>query len=120
MGTSRMYTDSNGDTNWQSIEINDHKEWTDGFNAKDIKFGYRPANVEQAWHPAPQRQFVIILSGQLQITYPDGTKRVFGEGEARLMENITGKGHKTMAIGDKDCLTATVVLEDQNAPIGLI
>ena len=73
MGTSRMYTDSNGDTNWQSIEINDYKEWTDGFNAKDIKFGYRPANVEQDWHPAPQRQFVIILSGQLQITYPDGT-----------------------------------------------
>ena len=36
MGTSRMYTDSNGDTNWQSININDHKEWTDGFNAKDI------------------------------------------------------------------------------------
>lgn len=120
MGTSRMYADENGDTTWQPIDLNEHKDWLQGFAAKDIRFGIRPPNVTQDWHPAPARQFVIVLSGQLQITYVDGTKRVFGPGEARLMDNITGKGHQTMAIGDEPCITATVVLEDQEPRIGKI
>ena len=91
MGTSRMYADENGDTTWEPIDLEQHAEWLKGFDAKTIKFGKRPPNVVQDWHPAPARQFVIILSGQLQITYPDGSKRVFGPGEARLMDNVTVK-----------------------------
>ena len=120
MGTSRMYTDENGDTTWQPIDLDDHPEWLEAIDATDIKFGIRPPNVEQDWHPAPQRQFVIILSGELQITYPDGSQKVFGAGEARLMDNITGKGHKTIALGAEPCITATVVLVDQTPRIGSI
>ena len=120
MGTSRMYTDENGDTTWQPIELSEHAEWLDGMDATNIKFGIRPPDVEQDWHPAPARQFVIILSGALRITYPDGSQKVFGAGEARLMDNITGKGHKTMAVGGEPCVTATVVLADQAPRIGAI
>ena len=118
MGTSRMYADENGDTTWQPIDLNEHQDWLKGFAAKDIRFGIRQPNVTQNWHPAPARQFVIVLSGQLQITYVDGTKRVFGAGEARLMDNITGKGHQTMALGNQPCITATIVLDDQKPRIG--
>jgi hypothetical protein len=120
MGTSRMYADANGDSTWQPINLAEQKEWLAGVPAKDIKFGIRPPNVTQEWHSAPARQFVIVLSGQLQITYVDGSIRVFGAGEARLMDNITGKGHQTMALGDEPCITATVVLQDQEPRIGLI
>ena len=120
MGTSRMYTDENGDTTWQPIELSKHAEWLDGMDATNIKFGVRPPDIEQDWHPAPARQFVIILSGALRITYPDGSQKVFGAGEARLMDNITGKGHKTMAVGGEPCVTATVVLADQAPHIGAI
>ena len=120
MGTSRMYADANGDTTWQAIDLANHADWLEGIDATTVRFGIRPPNVEQDWHPAPQRQFVFILSGQLQITYPDGSKKVFGAGEARLMDNITGKGHQTIAIGGEPCLTATVVLKDQEPRIGAI
>ena len=120
MGTSRMYADVNGDTTWQPINLDEHPGWIEGFEAKDIKFGIRQPDIEQDWHPAPKRQFVIILSGALQITYPDGSKKVFGSGEARLMDNITGKGHKTIAVGGVPCITATIVLEDQEPHIGAI
>jgi hydroxyethylthiazole kinase-like sugar kinase family protein len=120
MGTSRMYADENGDTTWQAIDLAEHENWRKGFDAKDIKFGVREPNIPQDWHAAPARQFVIVLSGQLEITYVDGTKRVFGAGEARLMDNITGKGHSTMALGDEPCITATVVLTDQEPRIGAI
>ena len=36
------------------------------------------------------------------------------------MDNITGKGHKTIAVGGVPCITATVVLEDQEPRIGAI
>ena len=59
---------------------------------------------------APRRQFVIILSGQLEIGCGDGSKQVFGPGDARLVEDTTGKGHTTRVVGNEPVLTATVPL----------
>ena len=120
MGTYRMYADENDVSTWEDIDLEAHREWLDGIDAKNIKFGIRPPNVEQDWHSAPARQFVIILSGQLQIRYEDGSTAVFSAGDARLMDNITGKGHKTTAIGGIPCVTATVVLTDQTPRRGSI
>jgi quercetin dioxygenase-like cupin family protein len=115
-----MYADENGETTWEAIDLGQHEEWLKGFDAKDVKFSIRQPNVPQDWHAAPARQFVVVLSGRLQITYEDGSQRVFGAGEARLMDNITGKGHQTMALGDEPCITCTVVLTDQVPRIGTI
>ena len=120
MGTYRMYADANDDTTWEPIDLEAHKDWLDGVEATRVRFGIRLPDVVQDWHPAPQRQFVIILSGQLQITYPDGSQKVFGPGDARLMDNITGKGHQTVAVGGVPCITATVILADQEPRIGTI
>ena len=69
--------------------------------------------VVQDWHPAPQRQFVVILSGQLEISFEDGSKKVFGPGDAWLVEDTTGVGHTTVALGVEPCITATIGLVDQ-------
>ena len=118
MGTSRMYADENLDTTWQAIDLGEHPDWLEGFEATKVRFAIRQPHVEQDWHSAPQRQFVVVLSGGLQITYPDGSQKVFGPGEARLMDNITGKGHKTIAAGDEPCITMTVALADQEPRVG--
>ena len=118
MGTYRMYTGDDGKATWEEIDLDAMPDWTKGIDVTQIRFGSRAPGVLQDWHPAPQRQFVIILSGALQITYPDGSQKVFGAGEARLMDNITGKGHKTIAVGGEPCITATVVLSDQTPRIG--
>jgi quercetin dioxygenase-like cupin family protein len=75
-----------------------------------IRFGTRAPGEMQDWHPAPQRQFVIILSGQLEIGCGDGSTQVFGPGDARLVEDTTGKGHTTRVVGGEPVLTATVPL----------
>ena len=59
------------------------------------------------------RQFVIILSGQLEIGCGDGSTQVFGPGDARLVEDTTGKGHTTRVVGGEPVLTATVPLAQQ-------
>jgi quercetin dioxygenase-like cupin family protein len=113
MGTYRMYTDAEGKARWEEIDLAQHPEWLAGFDTTQIRFGIRPPGVVQDWHPAPQRQFVVILSGQLEIGFEDGTTKVFGPGDARLVEDTTGKGHTTVAPGNEPCVTATIGLKDQ-------
>ncbi|MSQ27403.1 MAG: cupin domain-containing protein [Dehalococcoidia bacterium] len=113
MGTYRMYTDAPAKARWEAIDLAKTPDWLAGLDTTQIKFGSRPPGVIQDWHPAPQRQFVIILSGRLEIGFEDGSKKVFGPGDARLVEDTTGKGHTTIALGDEPCITATIGLKDQ-------
>jgi hypothetical protein len=45
------------------------------------------------WHPAPRRQWVITLSGSVEIGLGDGSSMTFGAGDVFLAEDLTGKGH---------------------------
>ena len=118
MGTYRMYTDAEGKARWEEVDLSKAAEWMQGMDVTSARFGVREPGVLQDWHPAPQRQFVFILSGQLEIGFEDGSKKVFGPGDARLVEDTTGKGHTTIALGDEPCITATVGLRDQEKRIG--
>ncbi len=113
MGTYRMYTDPDGKARWEPIDLAAVPTWTNGLDSAQIRFGIREPGVMQDWHPAPQRQFVIILSGQLEIGFEDGSKKIFGPGDARLVEDTTGKGHTTIALGHEPCVTATIGLRNQ-------
>jgi uncharacterized cupin superfamily protein len=108
-----MYTDSQGHAQWEPVDLDKTPAWMDGLDTTNIRFGIREPGVIQDWHPAPQRQFVIILSGQLEIGFEDGSKKVFWPGDARLVEDTTGKGHTTIALGNEPCVTATIGLKDQ-------
>jgi hypothetical protein len=108
-----MYTGDDGKARWEPIDLQKNPEWLAGMDATKIRFASREPGVLQDWHPAPQRQFVIILSGALEIGFEDGSKKVFGAGDARLVEDTTGKGHTTIAIGNEPCITATIGLANQ-------
>ena len=114
MGTYRMYTGDDLVARWEEIDIDEVRDWTDGLDATQIRFSSRAPGVLQDWHTAPQRQFVFIISGRLEIGFEDGSKKIFGPGDARLIEDITGKGHTTIALGDEPCISATIGLAKQN------
>ena len=113
MSTYRMFTDAAGKARWEAVSLAQTPAWLEGMDTTAIRFSSRPPGVLQDWHPAPQRQFVIILSGRLEIGFEDGSKRVFRPGDARLVEDTTGKGHTTIALGDEACVTAAIGLKDQ-------
>jgi len=94
----------------ESIDLSQKSDWGKGLATTQISFRESPTGNFQDWHPAPRRQFVIILSGQLEIGLGDGSKHVFGPGDARLVEDTTGKGHTTRVLGTQVCVTATVPL----------
>lgn len=54
------------------------------------------------WHPAPQRQIAVVLGGRVEVGVSDGESRVFGPGDAVLLEDVSGRGHTTRVLGDED------------------
>jgi hypothetical protein len=44
-------------------------------------------------HPAPRRQLILCLSGEVEIECGDGDKRLFGPGDLYLADDLTGEGH---------------------------
>ena len=110
MGTYRMYTGDDGQTHVETIDLDQTPDWTSAQAATTITFREAAVGRFQDWHPAPRAQYVIILSGQLEIGLGDGSKHVFGPGDARLVADTTGQGHTTATYGDVPCVSATVPL----------
>jgi hypothetical protein len=110
MGTFRLYTGSDGLSHIDRIDLARTPDWTRGLAVSQIAFRENPVGHFLDWHPAPRRQFVIILSGELEIGLSDGTTHVFGPGDARLVEDTTGRGHTTRVHGSQPCVTATIPL----------
>jgi len=76
---------------------------TQGAQFLALKHGAR-----EDWHTAPRRMFLIVLQGTAQVTASDGEVRRFGPGSMLLMDDPTGKGHITEAVGDVDHVTLTI------------
>ena len=78
------------------------------FNADGLQFVRLPSGwTGNAINP-PKDQFVICLKGQLEMTASDGTRRTFGPGDAVLMTDFAGKGHRTHVKGGEECIVAVV------------
>lgn len=113
MGTFRLYSGDDGQSHIDSVDLSQTPEWTQARDTTHIVFREAQVGNSSDWHTAPRRQFVIILSGQLEIGLGDGSKQVFGPGDARLVEDTTGKGHTTATHGNVPCVTATIPLANR-------
>jgi hypothetical protein len=54
---------------------------------------YKPNKVD--WHHAPQPQFAINLTGEIQVEVSDGSKHHIGPGDLVFLDDTVGKGHIT-------------------------
>lgn len=110
MKTYRVYTDSEGESHFETIETDTMTSWFEGIPASEIKLMNYHVGQFLDWHAAPYRNFVILLTGTLEIGVTDGEKKMIGPGATRLMTD-TGKGHTTRVIGNEPCTIAIVKLE---------
>ena len=62
------------------------------------------------WHPAPRRQLMFVLSGELEVQVSDGEVQRFGPGAVVLVEDTNGKGHVSRVIGTDRCYMVNVPL----------
>lgn len=97
---TRIYSDAAGDSHFEVQQIPLADAGTIGnlshiLPAKGIQFREVEPSYDYDFHTAPQKQYIILLDGEIEIETSLGEKKVFGAGEVLLVEDTTGKGHKT-------------------------
>ena len=102
MQITRVYTGSDGQSHFEAIEISLQESrygaLSELFEAEGVIFRETPAGGELDFHNAPRRQFVVTLSGEVEIECGDGSKRRLGPGEILLADDTSGQGHITREI----------------------
>lgn len=97
---TRVYADENGDSRFEDISRTLKPEGEIGFlseaeKAESVIFRKVVPTYDYDFHTAPARQYIVVLDVGIEIETSLGEKRTFRQGEVLLLEDTTGKGHKT-------------------------
>lgn len=116
IAVTRIYTGADGQTHAEEITVKMLPWGTSGELSEMVKvtglqFRRTPPNYFVDWHPAPQRQYVMTLSGRGEIELVGGQKIPLGPGHILLAEDVTGKGHISRGVGTEDRISLFIPLE---------
>jgi hypothetical protein len=112
---TRLFEDSSGISHFEDVEVplSDNGRGSVLSETQDvtgINFRKNHMDYDLDWHPAPRRQFIVNLTGAVQITASDGEERTFGPGSILLVEDLGGKGHLSKSVGGDQRLSLFVHL----------
>ena len=114
----RLYSDDKGETHFAPVTLQlneaDYRPpapllyVSHAYEANAVQFVRMPSGwVGNAIHP-PKHQFLICLKGHLEVTASDGKSHTFGPGDTVLMEDVSGKGHRSRVKGAEECISAII------------
>ncbi len=115
---TRVYSDEIGESHFENVKIRFQSvdfappapplDLSDLGPADHCSLLKAPADWYGDWHPAPYRQIHFYLSGEVEVETSDGEIRRFGPGSIILVEDTTGKGHRSRVVGSSEVLISTV------------
>lgn len=111
---TRVYTDENGESRFDEVfypltDAGPIGHLSQNVTVKQLQFRKVPAGYNDL-HNAPQRQYVVLLDGGVEIETSTGEKRAFQQGEILLMEDTTGKGHHSSNLEQKERSSLFIIL----------
>ena len=118
----RLHAGPDGESHFEDVEIGlrlgDFAPpapplWLSAFlPAERVRFLSASPGWYGDWHPAPRRQFLVYIAGDAEGEASDGEVRRFGPGSIVLLEDTTGKGHRSRLVGATDVINVVVQLPD--------
>ena len=123
MMVTRVYADEHGESHVSEVELPlalnvpapgmDPVRTSPRIAATHIQFlAAAHALITDRWHPAPARQFAILLKGTLIVEVSNGQSRKLEPGSFLFVEDTTGRGHKTHLVSDEEVVLAFVPVPD--------
>ena len=64
-------------------------------DASRMGFLRLPEDFRSEWHPAPRKQFVMVLEGVMEVEAGDGERRTFSSGSVLKVTDTGCRGHRT-------------------------
>lgn len=103
MHVTRIFADADGETHFARLDVALVDAGTIGqlserLPATGVIFRVTPPEYDFDWHPAPQRQYIVLLDGEIEITVGDGETRRFRGGDVLLVEDTEGREHRTRTV----------------------
>jgi hypothetical protein len=104
MRVTRVYSGTDGESHFDELEIplrdlGEIGAMSELVPGAGVIFRTTDADYDLGWHPAPRRQFVVMLSGGgVELEVGSGETRRLHAGDVLLAEDTTGRGHKSRAI----------------------
>ncbi|MFQ5651140.1 MAG: hypothetical protein ACE5IY_14460 [bacterium] len=116
MQITRIYCDSKGESRFQDIDIplrdaGEIGRLSTNLPVNGIVFRENDADYNYDWHTAPQKQYIIMLDGEIEIEVSHGEIRTFRGGDILLVEDTHGKGHRTRITNNRPRRSVFVTLE---------
>ena len=111
---SRIYTGPDGESHFEEVHpaYGPHLPLSERAPleaAESIHFARHLPGYFMDWHPAPRRQYIIFLAGEVEIAVWDGTTQVFRAGDVLLAGDMGGR-HTVRVLGDEPRISVTVPL----------
>ena len=111
----RLYTGDDGQSHVSEEHVALAPDGRDAVSpwehAASIRFEETPAHSQLDWHDAPQRQYVITLSGTLEFTTRGGETFRLAPGDVLLAEDTAGGGHRWRLVDDQPWRRVYVTLD---------
>ena len=100
---TRLYTGADQQSHFEDFDValDDHGligHLSARHPVTSLIFRHTGGDYDYQWHNAPERQYIVILAGGLDVEIGDGSRRVFGPGDILLAEDTTGQGHISRAV----------------------
>jgi hypothetical protein len=118
----RLYSDPSGESHFEDVETElsladfappaPPLELSEYLPAARTAFLGGPAGWTGDWHVSAGRNFFVVLSGEWEIETSDGATRLFSPGSVLLVEDTSGKGHRSRVVSKGDSLAVLVELAD--------
>lgn len=112
----RLYTGPDNKSHFEDIQVPLADAGKTGFLSERVKatgviFRITTGEYNYDFHPAPRRQYVVNLEGEVEIEVGDGTRRILRTGDILLAEDTTGQGHISRAVAGKPRKSLFITLE---------
>lgn len=116
MKVTRIYTGDDGESHFEEIEIplrdaGDIGSLSETFKATGMILRETSGDYDYDFHNAPQRQYVVMLDGGVDIELGDGSSRRFTTGDILLAEDVTGRGHRSRAVNGRPRKSLFITLD---------
>ncbi len=119
---TRLYADADGESHFEEIEADlepvDFAPPSQPMNisslipATHLALLGAPAGGQSDWHVSAARNMFVVISGEWEIETSDGSVQRFGPSSVILVEDTTGKGHRSRVVSATDSLMSVVQLAD--------
>ena len=110
MAIFRIYATDDGESHMEQLQLEEHPNLHSMMNVGEVRVQWWTEPRTMDFHPLPDRRLIIHLTGETEITTSDGTSHLFRAGDARLMEDTSGKGHSHVDRGPNSA--AYIFLQD--------